>query len=590
MKKQVLILGILLLLIIPFVISADDEDASAVDKAYDCLEGKVNETCSTSLSENIFTLLAIGECEDEVIDASSNEECWPKGNCDITTTAQAILALDDAGASTSTAEDWLILQNTTPSDIIWYLEIDSPKETLCDITYNSNTYTVSIYDDKTISSSAGSCLSLSEGDYWLRVSSSCRDEEFKISCDESFITTLLFKKSSSSTIHVSETTHSASAEGTTTEKINSFCFSSDGGNCDYEGTMWAALALNKLGYETSSYIPYLIIFADENSELIPESFLYALTGASDFRADLLAMQKSSSYWDESGDKFYDTAFALYPFQYDDSLSEKKNSQNWLLEIQGNDGCWDNGNIKSTAFILNSLWSKKSISVLDDDEEDCEDLEYYCMPRAECDGTVLDYDCSGLSVCCSVPLTLESCDDEGGEVCDSGEICSGGETLDTEDLSSGETCCVSGRCKQETSSDEEPDCEDSGGICRVSCQDDEEETFSYTCDYKSDSCCIKQTSPASYWWIWLLLVLIILTVVAIIFRDRLKFYWNKYSSKFFKKKTPPSGPGGIPMVSPTLRPSPQRRILPPSQRRFPARRPQRNSEVDEVLKKLKEMGK
>ena len=84
----------------------------------------------------------------------------------------------------------------------------------------------------------------------------------------------------------------------------------------------------------------------------------------------------------------------------------------------------------------------------------------------------------------------------------------------------------------------------------------------------------------------MLILIILIIVAIIFRDRLRPYYYKLKSKFGKSKPGPKAP---PRFSP--RPGAPRRILPPSSRHSPVRRPvKRSGEIDDVLKKLKEMGK
>ena len=103
-------------------------------------------------------------------------------------------------------------------------------------------------------------------------------------------------------------------------------------------------------------MPYLITLKDDptNQIYIPESFLYYLTGK--FRTELLLKQRASSYWEESGNRYYDTAFALLPFGYE-SPNEKSGSKSWLLSVQLRSGCWNNGNIKDTAFLLYSIWPK-----------------------------------------------------------------------------------------------------------------------------------------------------------------------------------------------------------------------------------------
>ncbi len=600
------ILIISLILIIPLIPAVDvnitnasnaNNEDSKIDKAYSCLEGKVVDKCSTlSLEEKIFSLLALGECEDELIsEAEGDKECWPSGNCDVKLTAMALLALEEAGTSASDAEDWLLSQYTVPSNVNWFLEIENPNgETSCTITYSNSSYSgISIKEDKKIypgSQGLGSCLSLESHAYWLRIAPSCYDKEFKISCGETFITTLLFKKDDSSTIHVSEDAHTASAEGTTTETVNSLCFS-EGSSCNYEGSLWATFVLDYLEHDVSAYIPYLVTTAEDNERYLPEGFLYRLTGYSDFKSDLLLKQKSK-YWDESGDKFYDTALAMYSL-YENSR-EKENTKDWLLEVQDESGCWNSGNIRNTAFILYAVWPESSTDDGGDELEDCESSDYYCMSSVDCEGSILPgYSCSAALKCCSVAKSIDTCTGQGGEICNSAQSCIGGTSSSASDLASGQECCVGGLCQTPT---EETGCESNDGTCRDSCFDTEEPS-SDSCD-GTDTCCVEKDEPEptpNYWWIWLLLILIILLVIAIIFRDKLRPYWFKLKSKF-KKSKPGFGMPGFPTTPSGMRPvgpPMQRRILPPSPQRPPIRRPplgRPKGDIDEVLKKLKDMGK
>jgi hypothetical protein len=585
MKKKVLLFSILvifLILVLPSIIAGETED---INKSYACLEGKVKDKCSSlSSEEKIFSLLAIGECKDEVISD-------PKYKTDLKSTAQAVLALDKAHADTTEAETWLFSQNATPSNIIWYLEIESLEATNCTITYSNSSYPIKIGSDKKINQGAGSCLSLSDGSWWLKISSSCYTQEFEVSCDKGFLTTLLYKKPLSSAIYVSEDTNSASAGGTTKEKVNSFCFK-QGSSCDYEGSLWTALVLNYLGHDVSSYLPYLVTMADEteNIKYLPDAFLYYITTHTNFRANLLGQQKSGGWWLESGDKFYDTALALFPFQYEEP-TEKTNAKTWLLGAQNTDGCWQ-GNIRNTAFVLYSIWPKglPSNGNGNGNGVDCEDAGYYCMSSIGCGeagGDELDnYSCFGVNICCDEPPVLNECvADLSGEICSSSEDCAGGDWEDASDLDYGQRCCVGGTCEDS----DDLDCEYYGGTCRTSCEEDEQETTD-ECEYTGDVCCEEKSTPpiSSYWWLWTLLGLIVLTVVGIIFRDKLRPFWFKIRSKF--KKSRPSKPGFHLPPKTTRRVMP-RRILPHARgpaRHAPARKP--SGEIDDVLKKLKEMGK
>lgn len=613
MKKSVLLGILLILLIIPFIfavenesdnseesgatISIDDNSESAkINLAYECLNEKIKDRCSTSLEDNIFTLLAIGKCKKEVIDEKSSKDCWPSSGCNVKSTAQAMLAVYDSGSSVEDSKEWLLTQNITPSDVIWYLQIETSEESTCTISYSGASYSVLIGEDKKISSSAGSCLSPSEDGWWLRVAQNCYNKEFSISCNKGFSTSLLFKKKTSSTIYIMEEINPSSAEGTTTETVNSYCFA-QGGVCNYEATLWATLALNKLSEETKSYLPYLMTMANENQEYIPEAFLHILTG--DYRNDLL-LKQTENYWDESGDKFYDTALALYPFQYEDP-PEKAVSKNWLLEIQDKEtGCWRT-NTRNIAFILHSIWPRTTSGESGEDEIDCEDSGYYCMSDASCkdiDGEVLKgYECSGLNICCSKEKIIKSCANQNGKICNSEQRCDGGIISEASDLEYKQTCCIGGSC-EEIKKNTTTECEENNGVCEIfECDKGYEETSNYDCE-DSYICCIKSISQAkSYWWIWLLIILIVLVILGIIFKDKLRPFWFKLKSKFKKfgkgsHKRPGPRPGFPPASSriPLRRPS-SRRILHPSHQKFKPPfqpKPVQSKELDDVLKKLKEM--
>lgn len=594
-----------------FVIAQQNETTNKVDKAYQWLQKEVEDKGCDSLTteEKIFVLLAIDECESELMeDKDSTNACWPSvsgGTCNVKTTAQAILALEESNVNTDDAQKWLLSQNTTPTGIDWYLEIDtqSDEASTCAITYvNAQSISnINIGQDKKISGNPGSCLTLVKNDpylgtdYFLKVSSSCYDETFKISCDKVFLTTLLFKESGKDTIHVSEDTSSSSADGETTEKVSFYCFK-QGSSCNYEGTLWATSVLDKYSdQDMSIYLPYLITEMDEaaNEKYLPESFLYILT--ENYRTDLLSKQKvvnnEQYYWlaQQGGNKFYDTALALSPFQYEE-LPEKTNTINWLLGSQHEDGYWSQGNIRDNAFLLYSIWPEKFTARKKDGADiDCVDAGFYCMSSMSCfdtGGNELTYSCEGFAyVCCDTPLVSENCVDLGGEICSSNENCVDGTTIDASGLKYGETCCFEGTCKESMVS-ETTECEQYFGTCKLYACDENEEEAMYGCNY-GDICCAQKTKKGSYWWIWVLILLILLIVIGIIFRDKLRGLFSKFKFGFGKgrpKPGKPSGPG-----TPSARPM-QRRIMPPFQQRQ-ARRPVRGErgEVSEVIKKLKEMG-
>jgi hypothetical protein len=494
------------------------------------------------------------------------------------------LALSKSGYNTDDAEEWLISQNTTPTNMDWLLQIESNNETSCKITYGTSTpVTITVNEDKTLSGTVGSCLT-AYNNYWFKVSQSCYDEEFQISCDKSFSTNLLYKQTTSDTIYVSGDTHTASAEGTTTEKVNSFCFATSS-SCDYEGSLWASIVLDYRGYDVSPYLPYLVTMIDEaeNKKHLPESFLYSLT--SNFRSNLLLKQLSEGSWKVSDDKFYDTALALLPFQ-DETITEKTSAINWLSNVQGTDGCWNSGNTRDTAFILYSIWPK---AISGSSEGGCEDSGGYCMSQMSCldiGGEVLSAytDCFGTNICCSKEKVLQSCSSQGGEICASSEECS----ISTIEASDTSVCCL-GYCEEVSQTTEISECEQQGGTCKSVCSNNEQST-AYSCP-STDICCVKEKTSWT-WLIILLVVLIILTVLGIIFREKLRGFLIRFKSKFKKGKPPASSMGRPPSTPPSMRVYPgavQRKVI-PSQRTQPRTSPAKKTEFDDILKKLKDIGK
>jgi hypothetical protein len=587
MEKKVLGIFLFLLVFSIFFVSADN--STVQDKAYSCLTNKVNNNCaSLSTEEKIFSLLAIGQCKSELVSDASNGECWPSSGCTIKTTAQAILALSKVNSVNSQAETWLSNKNITFTGMDWLLQVESNNATSCSASYSGATYTFSINDDKTLGGDAGNCLTAYQN-YWFQVSPNCYNQEIDISCSNSFLTSLLYKKTDSSTVYVSDQTESAAAGGTTSEQVESSCFSI-GTTCDYEGTLWAALVLKYRGKDVSSFIPYLTAMADENSQYLPEAFLYSLTN--NYRTNLLARQQGNQYWSASGDKFYDTAVALLPFSNED-LTEKTNSQSWLAGIQGTDGCWQD-NIRNTAFLLYSLWPRtNSVSST---SPDCISSNNFCVSSASCSavsGTVLSSysGCFGTNVCCSKQQQTQSCSAQNGVLCDSGEDCLGGTTISSSDSTSSTPCCIGGTCGTKTITE----CEVNGGSCKSSCSSDEQ-LASFSCPISGICCIAKTTSSSSNVWVIIVLVILVLLVaLGIIFRKKLQELFFRLRSGKGKPSPQGTGPRFPPTSSSRVYPGTvQRRIVPPQNKtvtRTVVRPVAKNkSEIDDVLKKLKEIGK
>jgi hypothetical protein len=616
MKKRNLLFIVfaLALFSMSFLVSAINDTSVNYDLAYSCLEDTIDEIGCSALSpeELIFSYLATGKCATEFEQtASTGSECWPHWDCTLKATSLAIMAMDKNSLSSEEAENWLFSSRETPSNLIWYLQIDNKEETSCEVIEDGGNSIFTIEEDKSISGLSGTsnCLSISSNGYWLEVDSSCYETDFEISCQDSdFLTSLLFTGQTplgqpSPTTHVLENSSSASAGGTTIERIESFCFADiSAGSCDYEGSLWATLVLKNEDYDISSFMPYLIEGAEENEDIFPEPILYMLTGFNEYKTNIASKQIASKYWNEYVDKYYDTALALVPFQYE-SFVQKQNAIDWLSEVQEEDGCWNANNVLSNAFLLYSVWPAGGVPQISPgggSSNSCSDNGYFCMSSANCEGSILnEYDCFGsFYSCCDTEQPEVICSEIGGEICSSNEYCGGaGEVESTSDTTSYTTCCVGGTCQPTNIPDDVNQCESNMGVCEPgSCGSGYEEDFTLECEYLSDTCCMYEAKEETGvpWWIWILGILILLVVAGILFKDNIKLFFLKMkgggnsgaSSGRPAKGMPPSYPRNV-----NTRPPMQRRVVP--QQRAPQRRmpPQRRpKELDDVLTKLKEMSK
>jgi len=633
MKKAGVLLIVLLVVTIPLVAAffhnddeggegtTQDPDAPSptnlpgnipsgtADDAYQCLENLIDEKEENSLSlqEAVFSTLALGSDSklNNVINSfTDNNECWPESSCNVKDTAQVLLAQDRIHKNTDDIESWLLDQTGLATELVWYLQIDisNHEEATCTLNYQDSDRTITIKDDMTLTGGPGSCLAISQSGFWLRVNNNCVDETFRVSCDQDFITNLLYQRTGSSTIYVSPNTHSQAALGTTEETVNSQCFKK-GTTCDYEGSAWAALALDKAGNEVNSYLPYLLALAEENKRLFPNAFIHVITQGDDQYSTIVQSQQQNQYWQAPNtlyNRFYDTALALISLQ-GTGAQEFSNAQDYLLQIQTPEGCWNSNNIRDTAFLLYAGWPNTISNPSSSVPASCASQGFGCISSlftcTDIGGSVLDLDCD-FGVCCSVSLQPLTCIEQNGIVCTASQTCSG-TTVDSLDGS----CCL-GSCQELPQANE---CELVGGGCFTSCTEDEEQ-LSDSCPDSSLVCCKVKTATdeggLSIWlWIVLLLILIAIIVLAIIYRKKIQMQWYKIKNRKKGKGKPSTGapprrPGAPPpgmRFASRRRPMMRRPGAPPirggpMQRVMIVKESKEDKEFEDTLNKLKKMSK
>ena len=345
-----------------------------------------------------------------------------------------------------------------------------------------------------------------------------------------------------------------------------------------------------------------------------------INGGNENYAKVIDSQKQGKYWEiTSGNRYYDTSVAFLAL-YGSNSNEFESARQNLLNTRTKDKCWNNNNIKDTAFILYSGWPK-SFAVSNPgngSSTSCSANGYFCSSSADClsgAGTIFNsLDCPGIQTCCSIKPEKASCSSQSGVICSTNQECDGNAVPS---LESG-TCCI-GTCKAPETQD--LTCETlSGRTCRSSCDSNTEIISADGTCSQGLSCCEVATLPEpspgkSNLWIWiiLLVVLIILVVLGILYKDKIRMWWFKYRGK--AKTTPVNRPGSPPgmMQRPVSRPimpvfsrpataTPPRQMPPPPTRpsptkpantsTSPGKKPgsDKDKEMEETLRKLREMSK
>jgi hypothetical protein len=523
---------------------------SRIDKGFACLADKVKSDCTgaKTIQEIALTILAspanvTQQCYDRLIGMKKTNCFGDSSSCDVKSTALAVLAISHVGQNTDVYESWLMNQTLVATDLIWYIEQDSNTKTTCKIGYNSQDYSFNVLENKKIDGSPGNCLSLANSNYWLQVSPACYSTNFNLVCDTDYIATLLYKLPNSPTLYVLSDTKSAQANQPVDLQVKSLCFGTNA--CSYEASAWATVALDKTGNNVESYLPYLIAGEDANKQYLPDAFLQILKDFSEYGTKLIQQQSSNKWKAENTahNEYYDTALALIALS-NSNQQQVSNAKTWLTNTaQGQDGCWNNDNIRDTAIALWALAGRTYGVVGPTSISECLDFGFFCIAKSQCpSGQDIsnNYYCAALSQTCCKTENLQPCADLNGKICSSDKQCDG----ITKKASNAEQCCM-GEC-QTTSTQSE--CELAGDTCRATCASTQTKTDS-TCDPASFVCCKSTATPTpnggSYWWIWVLVILIILVALAIVFKDRLKVYLYKMKSGFKEDKSGSSSGGGVP---------------------------------------------
>lgn len=474
----------ILVLLISFTffafVTAQQTEEEKVAKAYEWLINQVRgKWQNLNIKQHVFSLLAL-QCNETYFAPGNNSlyaksfadakiRCWGVGpskpltqdGCLLTETALAKIALDEFNHNSSKVTTWLLSRNMTQvQGINWYLEIDVDRgfNASCEIIYGGVEENMfEITENKIVKINGNSkCFyiepSAPQGEaYFFKIKENeeCFSYKYTIKCWSSspvYRATLLYRKTGSTIWHVSSETASGKPGVPGSNKleeqpnpleleVKSYCLANPGQqNCDYEGTAWTAYALAKEGSDKAKvFVPYLIVFAEDNIKFFPESFLYPITGQERYATKILEAQKTvgidKGYWLIQPivyGRVYDTAHAGLALEAAGGEAITK-AKNYLLANQE-----DNGNlvaigygeaqkeaIRDTAFALWVFWAGECPGIGMPEEMLCVDMgfDYRCTTETACapdEILIPDLVCGFGEICCKFVGTGEAeCADAGG---------------------------------------------------------------------------------------------------------------------------------------------------------------------------------
>src|SRR3989344_9100224 len=213
LEKRGLLILLVLLTLIPCIL-AQANATKSFDKGYQCLTGKLGDNCGNSANteETAFNLLAMShnsniqsDCRSSLEDKKQNN-CYGStktGACNIKSTSIAVIALDNINRDTKDSTDWIKTKAINSKGLDLYLEIDTNTETEC----NVNGQKFKIGNDKKITGSNPSGLTKAYDNYWFRITDLSKN--YTVSCDQDFITALLYSKAGEDGYYVSSNTKTA---------------------------------------------------------------------------------------------------------------------------------------------------------------------------------------------------------------------------------------------------------------------------------------------------------------------------------------------------------------------------------------------
>jgi len=586
MYKKRGILLILLILILLLTINTLAQEQSIAEKGFQWLNSKaVDGSWNNNVFDTSMAVIALQEAglslnaeqgANWLLTQQDSLGCFPQGDCKVKETAFAAYALDITNKDSSKAVDWLLNTAQTPTPTVgkWWLQIATTTDGSCSLNYQEANVTFT--ENITIENNR---IANCNNNPWFDLRACIPNNplarnpslEFNVDCSSlpgSPIISLIYNRGAS--YYIIQEDHKSSA----LIDVDSGCWGiTKRANCDYETSLYATYALNKIGV-----LPGSIIWLRDNyqsSVSLHNSVLALTTGKKNYIDILVKSQEADGSWNKN---VYQTSFSALALKGSQQSEELAKAIGFLKSQQREDGSWNN-DVVDTSLALLSGFTEERVACGDGF---CDKGEEVNCPQ----------DCQATAGGDQLEICFNSVDDDGdayvdcddpdcvGDIsCEEVEICSDGVDNDFDTLI---------------------DCDDSDCIRSLACEKievcndglDNDNDGLADCDdldCELDESCPLQKEKGSLSWLWVLLTLLVIGVVLFYFykkdpeafkRNIKKPFTKEFWNNLFKKKPPirPQPPYSYPQ-----------RPYQPQQPGYPQY--QRRTETeDELSKSLKEAKK
>ena len=531
---------------------------------------------SASIEESSFSLLALSlnglmskNSPGAVIFQQRkdlDDDCFPRGNCNVKDTALAALADKTISVDNSGLLTWLESTITKANVEDWYIQIHTTEAGKCTIVYDEDQTKIVEVDGLNklkIEGQSGEYNWISLGLLGANLDNPI--EKVIVDCtkptesridDPSMVISLLRISNNEFYIYQENTGRIVELE------VNNACYpSSLNGNCNKDSSFYAAWVLKKLNKDVT-VLPYLEKNAANNRDY---ALLLAISGNERYAQLLIDSQSTIGYWDNQD--IITTSFAINALKSFSSYNDEvKKAEDWLKLEQVVNNVENNGsygNVLNTASALYLVFTQGT-SVIDrgglgsefcgndivEGTEQCDGSSDFlcpgqCSVSCDCDTQACfsDFDCDNSSQTCDQGSCIlkctsdQDCPNPSNQQCNTftGKCELRDECDSDSDCSFGEICnSVTNQCEQEIllECDSDSDCS-SGEICNLNNNQCEQETsLGCTSDLdcsEGEKCnlntnqCEEKKGLGTLFWASLVIIVAILAVGGY-------FAYSKFSKK------------------------------------------------------------